>query len=66
MTQANANYARWKDARDVDKALNEFMEISNPDYIRGWKETILYSQTQMKAFAKFYAKRCGVEQSSNP
>ena len=60
MAQANANYDRWKDARDVDKALKDFMEINSPDYTRGWKEIILYSQTQMKAFAKFYAQRCGL------
>lgn len=64
MKQANEKNQEWKDARDVDKALKDFMEINSPDYTRGWKETILYSQTQMKAFAKFYAQRCGVQLDS--
>jgi DnaJ-class molecular chaperone len=52
MAQANANYDRWKDARDVYKALSDFVmekERTLPMHDADWIE-----------FARYYAQRCGV------
>ena len=54
MVQVNANYEKWKDARDVDKALRDFCK-REPTH----KYTEL-AIADMKDFAKFYAHRCGV------
>jgi hypothetical protein len=60
MVQANANYDRWKDARDVDKAFDQFVK----DRIIWWDgltpNRLKAVVKDMKAFAKFYAKRCGL------
>jgi hypothetical protein len=58
MAQANANYDRWKDARDVDKAYEEFLARLDPTNTPYWVE---WAEKRTKAFAKFYAQRCGVE-----
>ena len=53
MAQANANYDRWKDARDVYKALSDFVmdkERTLPMHDADWIE-----------FARYYAQRCGVQ-----
>jgi hypothetical protein len=52
MVQVNANYDRWKDARDVYKALSDFVmdkERTLPMHDADWIE-----------FARYYAQRCGV------
>ena len=52
MVQVNANYDRWKDARDVYKALSDFVmdkERTLPMHDADWIE-----------FACYYAQRCGV------
>ena len=56
MKQANANYDRWKDARDVEKALIDYCHGQEPSH-RFSPITIL----DLRAFAKFYAQRCGIE-----
>ena len=65
MKQANANYDRWKDARDVDKAFDEFVK----DRFIWWNgltpNRLKAVVKDMKAFAKFYAQRCGVEMERN-
>ena len=58
MKQANANYDRWKDARDVDKAYEEFLARLDPTNTPYWVE---WAERRTKAFAKFYAQRCGIE-----
>ena len=64
MAQANANYDRWKDARDVDKAFDQFVK----DRIIWWDgltpNRLKAVVKDMKAFAKFYAQRCGVDVDS--
>ena len=61
MVQVNANYEKWKDARDVDKAFDQFVK----DRIIWWNgltpNRLKAVVKDMKAFAKFYAQRCGVE-----
>ena len=58
--QANENLDNWQDAQDVDKAFEEFVK----DRIIWWNELtpnrLKAVVKDMKAFAKFYAKRCGV------
>ena len=60
LKQVNDNYDRWKDARDVDKAFDQFVK----DRIIWWNELtpnrLKAVVKDMKAFAKFYAQRCGV------
>jgi hypothetical protein len=60
MVQVNANYEKWKDARDVDKAFDQFVK----DRIIWWNgltpNRLKAVVKDMKAFAKSYAKRCGV------
>jgi hypothetical protein len=60
LKQVNDNYDRWKDARDVDKAFDQFVK----DRIIWWSELtpnrLKAVVKDMKAFAKFYAQRCGV------
>ena len=60
MVQVNANYEKWKDARDVDKAFDQFVK----DRIIWWNgltpNRLKAVVKDMKAFAKFYAQRCGV------
>ena len=58
MAQANANYDRWKDERDVDKAYEEFLARLDPTNTPYWVE---WAERRTKAFAKFYAQRCGIE-----
>lgn len=66
MAQANANYDRWKDARNVGQALI--------DYCHGQEPSNLFTPIMildLRAFAKFFAQRCGVvftdnEPSNNP
>ena len=64
MVQVNANYDKLKDARDVDKAFEEFVK----DRIIWWNgltpNRAKAVVKDMKAFAKFYAKRCGVQLDS--
>jgi hypothetical protein len=61
MVQVNANYEKWKDARDVDKAFDQFVK----DRIIWWDgltpNRLKAVVKDMKAFAKFYAQRCGVD-----
>jgi hypothetical protein len=58
MARANANYDRLKDARDVDKAFNEWV-VKNDIY---WGviplNTVTKIATDIKAFARYYAQRC--------
>ena len=54
MKQANENFDNWRDARDVDKAFDEWVKITPDEKSSDWPRLT-------KAFAKFYAKRCGVE-----
>lgn len=61
MAQANANYDRWKDAMDVDKAFNEWAVKENIYWGVLPLHTVTKIATDIKAFAKFYAQRCGVE-----
>ena len=61
MKQANANSDRWKDARDVDKAYEEFLARLDPTNTPYWVE---WAERRTKAFAKFYAQRCGVDVDS--
>ena len=52
LKQVNDNYDRWKDARDVYKALSDFVmekERTLPMHDADWIE-----------FACYYAQRCGV------
>ena len=61
MVQVNANYEKWKDAREVDKAFDQFVK----DRIIWW-DGLTPNRSKavvkdMKAFAKFYAQRCGIE-----
>ena len=60
MAQANANYDGWKDAKDVDKAFDEFVK----DKIIWWNgltpNRLKAVVKDMKSFAKFYVQRCGV------
>ena len=53
MVQVNANYDRWKDDRDVYKALSDFVMDKDrqlPMHDADWIE-----------FARYYAQRCGVQ-----
>jgi hypothetical protein len=60
MKQANEKNQGWRDDRDVDKAFEEFVK----DRIIWWNgltpNRLKAVVKDMKAFAKFYAKRCGV------
>jgi hypothetical protein len=56
MAQANENLDNWRDARDVEKALIDYCHGQEPSH-RFTPTTIL----DLRAFAKFYAQRCGVE-----
>ena len=60
MKQANENFDKWRDARDVDKAFDQFVK----DMIIWWNgltpNRLKAVVKDMKAFAKFYAQRCGV------
>ena len=63
MKQANANYDRWKDARDVDKAFDEWMEDPNQTsfiHITPINE-LWFAKQSVKNFAMYYAQRCGVD-----
>lgn len=55
MKQVNYNHRKWKDARDVGKALIDYCHGQEPSH-RFTQITIL----DLRAFAKFYAQRCGV------
>lgn len=61
LDQVNQDNQRWRDARDVDKAFDQFVK----DRIIWWNELtpnrLKAVVKDMKAFAKFYAKRCGVD-----
>ena len=61
LDQVNQDNQRWRDARDVDKAFDQFVK----DRIIWWNELtpnrLKAVVKDMKAFAKFYAQRCGVE-----
>jgi hypothetical protein len=61
MKQANDKNQEWRDDRDVDKAFEEFVK----DRIIWWNgltpNRLKAVVKDMKAFAKFYAQRCGVE-----
>jgi hypothetical protein len=65
MVQVNANYEKWKDARDVEKAFDQFVK----DRIIWWNgltpNRLKAVVKDMKAFAKFYAKHCGVVLDGN-
>ena len=60
LKQVNDNYDRWKDAREVDKAFDQFVK----DRIIWWNgltpNRLKAVGKYMKAFAKFFAQRCGV------
>ena len=55
LDQVNQDNQRWRDARDVDKALIDYCHGQEPSH-RFSPITIL----DLRAFAKFYAQRCGV------
>ena len=59
--EVNDNRQKLEDARDVDKAFDQFVK----DRIIWWNELtpnrLKAVVKDMKAFAKFYAQRCGVE-----
>ena len=63
--QANENLDNWRDAQNVDKAFEEFVK----DRIIWWNELtpnrLKAVVKDMKAFAKFYAKHCGVVLDGN-
>ena len=56
MKQANEKNQEWWDAQDVEKALIDYCHGQEPSH-RFSPITIL----DLRAFAKFYAKRCGVD-----
>jgi hypothetical protein len=56
MKQANEKNQEWRDAQDVEKALIDYCHGQEPSH-RFSPITIL----DLRAFAKFYAKRCGVD-----
>ena len=56
MKQANDKNQEWRDARDVDKAFNDWYAKGNTGlYTKG-----LYAIRELKSFATYYAQRCGV------
>ena len=61
MKQANEKNQEWRDDRDVDKAFDQFVK----DRIIWWDgltpNRLKAVVKDMKAFAEFYAQRCGVE-----
>lgn len=63
MKQVNYNHRKWKDARDVEKALKEWFNLQYTGkaddhiYVNDWG---VFGEEHLKHFAKFYAKRCGV------
>ena len=56
MKQANEKNQEWRDAQDVEKALIDYCHGQEPSH-RFSPITIL----DLRAFAKFYAQRCGIE-----
>ena len=74
MAQTNANYDKWKDARNVEKALKEWFNLQYTGkaddhiHVNDWG---VFGEEHLKHFAKFFAQRCGVvftdnEPSNNP
>ena len=57
--EVNDNRQKLEDARDVGKALIDYCHGQEPSH-RFTPTTIL----DLRAFAKFYAKRCGVQLDS--
>ena len=52
--EVNDNRQKLEDARDVDKAFDEWVKITPDEKSSDWPRLT-------KAFATYYAQRCGVE-----
>ena len=59
-----SSFEAFQDARDVDKAFNEWVVNNNIYWGVLPLNTVTKITTDIKAFAKFYAKRCGVQSHS--